>query len=299
MSRSWFDRFWSYEDINPGLGILLDRFDEVQQEFIENKDKLMWRSWGYQAGYFGQRKIAYDGWEVAGIYGEHNSMLEAPKWDDDKDMFEQQDQTRKGRSIYHDKVDPATCSYYVGHEHKKGGKNQWVNPPKECHLLHNPTDDEGNVEWKVGSETGVNWWGTEEDRPYVHSLGDKGIMACDNVQHLPLLSQLLYDSGVRRRVGISVTYPGRGIAWHADNDPERKDEMVIRGLIGLDIRVEPGEECYLGLGTPKNEEKRDIRNKECFFFYSRVPHHVINELKYPRYCIIMDHAVHKDTLRNK
>ena len=75
--------------------------------------------------------------------------------------------------------------------------------------------------------------------------------------------------------------------------------MLIRGLIGLDVRVGFDEECYIGIGTPKNEDKHDIRTGVDLFFYSRVPHHVVNKLTYPRYCILLDVLVDRDTLRNK
>jgi len=213
-------KFWTIDDINPGLHKVLDRFDLIQEEFLENKDKLSWKSWGYDAGYFGQKNIAYQGWEVAGLFGE---------------------------------------------------------------------DYGSEGEWKYGSEEMVG--------STIAMTSTKGLCFCkENVVHLPILTKLLYDAGVKRRVGISVTYSGRGIDWHVDDDPEREDEMVIRGLIGLDVRVDEGEECFLGLGTPKKEQRRDIRNGQSIFFYSRMPHRVVNELKYPRYCIICDHVISKEKM---
>ena len=47
MSRTWFDKFWTHEDICPRLKYLLEDFDEVRQEFLDNKDKLVWNSWNY------------------------------------------------------------------------------------------------------------------------------------------------------------------------------------------------------------------------------------------------------------
>ena len=47
VSRTWFDKFWTHEDICPRLKYLLEDFDEVRQEFLDNKDKLVWNSWNY------------------------------------------------------------------------------------------------------------------------------------------------------------------------------------------------------------------------------------------------------------
>ena len=47
MSRTWFDKVWTHEDICPRLKYLLEDFDEVRQEFLDNKDKLVWNSWNY------------------------------------------------------------------------------------------------------------------------------------------------------------------------------------------------------------------------------------------------------------
>ena len=47
MSRTWFDKFWTHEDICPRLKWLLENLDEIREEFFENKDKLIWRPWNY------------------------------------------------------------------------------------------------------------------------------------------------------------------------------------------------------------------------------------------------------------
>jgi len=259
----WFAKFFPYEKINPGLELLFDNFDIIQEEFRENLPRLSWREWGYQAGYTGHNKIAYDGWEVAGLYGEYDGYLDGGDeeydtlWDDQSSFYRRQ--------------------------HKPGTENNAI--PEFYHQVK-WTGDLSNLPESKGPE-------------YLYTNTDLKLVFTDNCHTMPKLTKLLYDSGVRRRVGISVTHPGRGIGWHADQDPERMDEMVIRGIIGLDVRVEEGEQCYLGLGTPNNELKFHIRDNKSSFFYSRVPHHVVNELKYPRYCIILDHSLPKKSVRNK
>ena len=116
---------------------------------------------------------------------------------------------------------------------------------------------------------------------------------------LPKLTKKLRDAGITSRAAVSVTDPTSGIAWHVDKDPETEDTMLIRGLIGLDVRIGFDEVCYIGLGTPNHEEKHDIRTGVDLFFYSRVPHHVVNRLTHPRYCILLDVLMPKATLRNK
>jgi len=261
VSRSWFDKIWQYSEINPGLEHLFDNFDLIQEEFRENLPKLMWREWGYSAGYTGQNKIAYDGWQVAGLYAQFGGYLDAGKWDDQSSIWRANPERYKPGSSAMEI--PEFC----------GNQLEWTGE-----------DFSKMPEGDLNFET-------------VMPNTDMKIMFTPNCSLLPNLTRILYESGVRRRVGISVTRPGRGIGWHADRDPEGWQEMVIRGIIGLDVRIEEGEECYLGLGTPKQEHIEDIRSGKGFFFYSRVPHHVVNTMKHPRYCIILDHALNKENVK--
>ena len=240
VSRTWFDKFWTHEDICPRLKYLLEDFDEVRQEFIDNKDKLIWNTWNYGLKRYQEDWIykAYEGWEVAGLYAEE-----------------------------HPSIDWGNLGY---------------------------TSDQGSKEDMDGQE--FKCTGTDED---ILDRIEDGIGYTKNCLVLPKLTKKLRDAGVTSRAAISVTDPTSGIAWHVDKDPETEDTMLIRGLIGLDVRIGFDEVCYIGLGTPNHEEKHDIRTGVDLFFYSRVPHHVVNRLTHPRYCILLDVLMPKATLRNK
>jgi hypothetical protein len=92
------DRFYSVDEINPKLNILIENFDKIHQEFIENKDKLAWINYGGMAGYHANHKIAYDGWKIAGLYGElkDNPELRVETILNNLDLFEQ----NYGQKIY-------------------------------------------------------------------------------------------------------------------------------------------------------------------------------------------------------
>jgi hypothetical protein len=113
-----------------------------------------------------------------------------------------------------------------------------------------------------------------------------------NVQLLPKLTETLLESGIVKRVGISVVYPGKEISWHIDQDPERRGLGIIRGLFGLDIVEEENKESFIYLKKSSNEiEKRVFKNNEFVFFWGRVRHKVENNLSQPRYMICFDTEV--------
>jgi len=240
VSRTWFDKFWTHEDICPRLKYLLEDFDEVRQEFLDNKDKLVWNSWNYGLKRYQKDWVykAYEGWSVAGLFAEKHSA-----------------------------IDWGNLGY---------------------------TDDHGTKEDPKGV-----YKCTGTDDILLDRVDENGIGYTKNCLVLPKLTKKLRDAGVTSRAAVSVTDPTSGIAWHVDKDPETEDTMLIRGLIGLDVRVGFDEVCYIGLGTPNHEEKHDIRTGVDLFFYSRVPHHVVNRLTHPRYCILLDVLMPKATLRNK
>jgi hypothetical protein len=120
-----------------------------------------------------------------------------------------------------------------------------------------------------------------------------------NTQILPKLTQALIDSGITKRVGISVVYPGKEIAWHIDQDPEKQGLAIIRGLFGLDIVEEEEKESFIYLKNHLGEdEKITFKNSEFVFFWGRVPHKVENNLSQPRYMICFDTEVPYDRLNN-
>lgn len=84
------NRFYTLEEINPGLKILQNNFDAIRQEFLENKDKLIWTNWHGSTGYLGDRAAAYAGWQIAGIFGtmEGNSDISRQTYLDNLDVLE-------------------------------------------------------------------------------------------------------------------------------------------------------------------------------------------------------------------
>lgn len=67
---NYLNRFYSVDEINPKLNLLYEKYDEIQKEFSENVDKLVWINWGASTGYSGHNTTAYDGWKVAALYTE-------------------------------------------------------------------------------------------------------------------------------------------------------------------------------------------------------------------------------------
>lgn len=125
---------------------------------------------------------------------------------------------------------------------------------------------------------------------------ENDLIKTNNTNVLPILTQSLLDSGVRKRVGISVVQPGREILWHVDPDPEKYSSHIIRGLWGLDVKEEEGKESFIYLKD--KTQKRVFKNNESVFFWGRTVHKVENNLSSPRYMICFDTEVSKENLLN-
>lgn len=68
-------RFYTIEELNPDLKILSDNYDAIREEFIANKDKLVWTNWHPNNTYVAPADNPYDGWEVAALYLEYNQHI--------------------------------------------------------------------------------------------------------------------------------------------------------------------------------------------------------------------------------
>lgn len=224
------NRFYTLEEINPKLKILQDNFDAIQQEFLENKDKLVFINWGAQTGYAGSNAIAYDGWQVAPLYGELK-------------------------------------------------ENYQLNMSLETALKHIKLF-ENAYQQKINVNLEQKFFNLE------------------NSNYLPLLTKCLREANIVKRVGISVVYPGKGIKWHIDPDPEMGNNAIIRGLFGLDIHPGKNQDSCLCLGQQNNHDKRFFRNNEFIFFWGRISHCVENSLQSPRYAVCFDQDIDKDYLRS-
>ena len=224
-----FNKFYSVEEINLKLNILVENFDNIRQEFIDNRDKLVWTNWHGNTGYRGEQTTAYDGWQIAGL-----------------------------------------CAEY----------------PKEII----------NIDTETISTLLKSYEKNYQQKLYPDS--DKKIIFTENSKHLPFLMGCLNEIGIRKRIAISVVYPGKGIKWHIDADPEDDINVTIRGLFGLDIHPEKDQDCHICLGNANEYEKKYFRNGEFVFFWGRMGHCVVNTLQTPRYVICLDQDISKDYLRN-
>ena len=118
-----------------------------------------------------------------------------------------------------------------------------------------------------------------------------------NICKLPILTQTLIESGINKRVGISVVYPEKEISWHTDIDPEKPDLAIVRGLFGLDIAEEEGKESFIYLKNKEGvDQKVTFKNNEFVFFWGRTKHKVENNLSQPRYMICFDQIISRDYL---
>jgi len=68
-------RFYSIDDLNPNLKVLSDNYGAIREEFIANKDKLVWTNWHKNNSYTSVSNNPYDGWQVAGLYLEYSEQL--------------------------------------------------------------------------------------------------------------------------------------------------------------------------------------------------------------------------------
>lgn len=120
-----------------------------------------------------------------------------------------------------------------------------------------------------------------------------------NTYLLPKLTQTLIESGINKRVGISVVYPEKEIAWHIDPDPEKPGLAIVRGLYGLNVVEEEDKESFIYLRNKDQEiEKVKFKNNEFVFFWGRVLHKVENNLTQPRYMICFDTEVPYEQINN-
>lgn len=212
-----FDRFFTLDEINPKLKILQERFDEIHQELLENKDKLHFLNWGGEAGYYMREDIAYKGWKVAPLYGN----------------FEDFSQINGGIKPY---------------------------------------------------------------LPFIEVQGEL-VKYKQNTRIMPVLTEILIQCGIRKRVGISVVDPGKEIGWHIDPDPEKFRWAIVRGLFGLDVIEEEGKESFIYLKSNSGEnQKRVFKNKEFVFLWGRTEHKVENHLSKPRYMICFDEEIERSYL---
>jgi hypothetical protein len=118
----------------------------------------------------------------------------------------------------------------------------------------------------------------------------------DNCKYFPILKSTLFEIGIKKRVGLSVVFPGKEIKWHTDPDPETQDFAIIRGLWTIDVNVDSYGECALYLGDERDPEKHYFKNNQFMFFWGRTNHKVVNTLQTPRYVLCFDQMISRDYL---
>jgi hypothetical protein len=117
------------------------------------------------------------------------------------------------------------------------------------------------------------------------------IFLLQNGKYMPTLVSTLLECNIKKRVGISVVFPGKEIKWHKDND-----YATIRGLWGLDIKEEDIGESSIYLGSEYNFQKIKFKNNELIFFWGGTKHMVSNTLQTPRYVVLFDQDISRDLL---
>jgi len=126
---------------------------------------------------------------------------------------------------------------------------------------------------------------------------DRDIIYTENAKKLPILFDTCYHSGLRQRVDINVLPPEHIIDWHVDSDSEYEDDMIIRGLWGIDINPQNRELCHIYLNSKTDGlVHQNIINNGFNFFWGRTPHHVHNTLTMPRVCLSFDNIVSLENL---
>lgn len=84
------NRFYTIDEINPNLKVIADNFDKIREEFLQNKDKLIWTNWHGSTGYLGNRSVAYAGWQIAGLFADmdDNADVSRQAYIDNLDILE-------------------------------------------------------------------------------------------------------------------------------------------------------------------------------------------------------------------
>tara|TARA_B100001989_G_scaffold69006_1_gene46881 strand:+ start:568 stop:1257 length:690 start_codon:yes stop_codon:yes gene_type:complete len=127
-----------------------------------------------------------------------------------------------------------------------------------------------------------------------HDFYEKdGLRTHKNVNLVPTLTKTLQDIGITRRASIASMKPKAKIPLHRDGDPNPPDGIVLRGIIGLDVPVEEGKQCYIMVrDRPKKTwHTREIKNQSVCLFQPNAIHSVINQLNGWRYVVLFDTVV--------
>ena len=127
-----------------------------------------------------------------------------------------------------------------------------------------------------------------------HDFYEKdGLRTHKNVNLVPTLTKTLQDVGITRRASIASMKPKAKIPLHRDGDPNPPDGIVLRGIIGLDVPVEEGKQCYIMVrDRPKKTwHTREIKNQSVCLFQPNAIHSVINQLNGWRYVVLFDTVV--------
>ena len=126
------------------------------------------------------------------------------------------------------------------------------------------------------------------------------IIYTQNAVRMPTLFKLCLEAGIRQRCGISVLDPGKVIDWRVESDPILEDDIMIRGLWGIDINPQNQETCQLLLNSKVDGVVNEVMiNNRMHFYWGRTNHHVFSNLSTPGVCLSFENIVPMDTILSK
>lgn len=68
------NRFFLVDEINTKLHLLSERFELIQSEFLQNKDKLTWTNWDGNNRYTKINESPYAGWKISPLMAQGNNL---------------------------------------------------------------------------------------------------------------------------------------------------------------------------------------------------------------------------------
>ena len=208
------------------------------------------------------------------------------------------------RFFTQEEVNPELNSLAINYEKIRDGfrsvKNKLVYTNWNSANRYNTIDKNPYDGWKVAALYARYHPSMEQKLPELEKMYDqavyldpeRGIAYTENAKKLPTLFDLCYKAGIRQRVGVSILEPQKFIDWHTDPDPEYDEDLIIRGLWGIDINPQNQEICQIYLNSKMDGVvQQNMMNNRFHFFWGRTPHHVFNTLTTPRVCLCFDNIV--------
>ena len=123
------------------------------------------------------------------------------------------------------------------------------------------------------------------------------IFYTQNTVYMPTLFDLCLKVGLRERCSIQLLPPGECVDWNTKSDPVYDDDMIIRGLWGIDINPQNQETIQLLVQDSTNGVVNELMmNNRLHFYWGKTPHHIFSNLSTPMVCLSFDNVVSMDNL---